>query len=206
MSVTLTLPYLHDLYNQINSEAFGNRLPPILICIGRATRQLGCFVYPINIKGSRADHLRRCKIRISSAFNLPHESYRDTLAHEMIHLYLWLAGVNETHHGPTFRRMMRDINQRCGYHIEVSSRMGQNPAQAPARPVRSYFAILNWRDGERTITRMATTFVFTFHRAISGSPDILSVEWYASNAPWLRRFPAVRTLQFYTLPPAAYAN
>ncbi|MDE6300171.1 MAG: SprT-like domain-containing protein [Muribaculaceae bacterium] len=198
----ITQIYLNNLYEEINQEAFQGRLPDVLIQIGKATRQLGCFIYPVNINGSPMNNIHLCRIRISRAFNRTHEDYRDTLAHEMIHMYLWLAGVKETHHGPTFVRMMKDINSRCGYNISVSVRGGEAPADQ--RPTKSYLAVVNWRDGQRTLTRVASTYVFEFHKAVTRCPGFKSIDWYGSTDGWFRRYPAVRTLKFFKITPDDY--
>ncbi len=202
MNVSLTLPYLINLYNEINHDAFGNRLPRVNLHIGNASRQLGCFVYPLHTTGPRINNLNRCKIRISNAYCRTHNDYRDTLAHEMIHMYLWLAEVEETHHGPTFVRMMNEINQRCGYNMSVSSHERIDPSEYNIS--KSYFAIVNWRDGQRTITRMASTFVFEFHRAVTRYPDFKSIEWYGTLDGWFRRYPSVRTVKFFNISPEEY--
>ena len=198
MIITPTLLYLTNLFNEINNTAFAGQLPGVRIELGRATRQLGCFVYPIHINGRPIDNIHRCKIRISTAFQRTHDEYRDTLAHEMVHMYLWLAGVEETHHGPTFIRMMNEINQRCGYNMQVSVRRDSDRT-AEAAPAKSYIVEVNWRDGMRTITRVAQTFIFDFKRILDNTSDIAHYQWYGTTDGWFRRYPAVRTPKFFKI-------
>lgn len=195
--INLSLPYLYKLYDKINVEAFGGKLPRITLKIGRSARKLGCFRYPVSIPGTPAENLHRCIIIISNAFDRVHEDYRDTLAHEMIHAYIWLAAVKEPQHGPMFRKMMSDINERCGYNISVRTENYIGVSHESAR--KSCFVIIYWQNGSRTITRVASTYVFKFHKILTLQPYVETQEWYCSFDPWFGRYPAVRTPKFFRI-------
>lgn len=200
----INLPYLYKLYQEINREAFDSKLPSVLLEIGKATRQLGSFRYPMTVKGSRADNIHLCRIRISRAYARSAEDYRDTLAHEMIHFHIWLAGIREPQHGPTFTGLMNELNARCGYNISVKA-TDVAPVKRE-RLTRKFIVVVDWKDGMKTISRVTSTFVFEFHRILLANENVVRQEWFGSFDEWFDHFPAARTPRFFKLSQEDYES
>ena len=123
-----TLPFLQQKFDELNTLIFAGRLPHVPLLLGNANSYLGqCLSTKERRQGGKVVHTN-FRLRFSQRHDLTPQEWEDVLIHEMIHLCI---GVNtwqdRSPHGPLFRRMMDDINQRFGRHVAISHR--QMPTQ-----------------------------------------------------------------------------
>ncbi|MBI2867987.1 MAG: SprT-like domain-containing protein [Chloroflexi bacterium] len=89
---------LHPLYNELNRRYFGGKLPRYHV---EWSNRL--------VSTAGRAYLGAGRIRLSRIY---HECYPDdvaeTLAHEMVHVWLWHRGV-PADHGPEFRAKLREL-------------------------------------------------------------------------------------------------
>ena len=100
---------------------FGGLLPPLPIRLGKARTRLGSLGYSVRRRLFRKRELFNFHMRFSTLFDLPQNVWEDIIIHEMIHYHLALTRQQDrTPHGPNFRRMMKDINERYGREVRIS--------------------------------------------------------------------------------------
>lgn len=78
---------LFVIWTELNEKHFGGRLEPVPIRVTRSRRTYGYFNAPNN--GGQPS------IRISTVLADTAELVRDTMAHEMIHQALYVAGAED---------------------------------------------------------------------------------------------------------------
>lgn len=122
----LTAEMLHSMHDRLNAELFDGILRRVQIIVGRSVKRLGEYSYRLPHRfrgmfrsmssGEKANFVRsRSRITISSVRVLDAERAERVLAHEMIHQWVLEERVLERglkleHHGPCFRRKMREVN------------------------------------------------------------------------------------------------
>ncbi|MDE6295623.1 MAG: SprT-like domain-containing protein, partial [Muribaculaceae bacterium] len=114
--------FVKERVSHFNKLIFGGELPEIRIMISTSGSTLGTFSHP-RIKGRPTiSDISRCVLRISNRYDLSETEIEDTIIHELIHYYIWLSGIhNETPHGESFMRLMKNINKKFGRNISVRS-------------------------------------------------------------------------------------
>ena len=119
----ITLNFITSRFEEYNHLMFGGVLPPLPIKLGRARTRLGslCYSYKRGWLGLGKKEIYNLHMRFSTYYDLSQEMWEDIIIHEMIHYYLITTKQQDrTPHGPNFRRMMREINQKFGRNIRVS--------------------------------------------------------------------------------------
>ena len=119
----ITLNFITNRFEEYNRLMFGGVLPPLPIKLGRARTRLGslCYSYKRGLFGLGKREIYNLHMRFSTYYDLSQEMWEDIIIHEMIHYYLITTKQQDrTPHGPNFRRMMKDINQKFGRNIRVS--------------------------------------------------------------------------------------
>jgi hypothetical protein len=138
------------------------------------------------------------KIRINelvmSMFNsVTYKQFRDTLAHEMIHVYWLMRGVDDGH-GPRFISKMNEINAK-GFNVSIKAE-GDFEVSSKIRGRRMVFVILDIR-GERRIIVMSEGVYEKHGMALMKSLQYFinlgfikpgSYNFYVSSDPQLLKF------------------
>ncbi len=202
-------------FRRFRDTIFRCPLPEPKFALTRAATFRGKFVYR-----RVGDRILSPEIRLSLNFNLPRREWEDVLIHEMIHYVIALQGVRETSHGPTFRRMMADINSRFGRNIAISHR-AENPAaggpSAPSSspspsmpkpwqpgdgtiPRRNYICVACLADGRLGLFRAAATRLFKVWDLMKGFPQVKQWRWIGSMEPAFARIPKSLNGALYILP------
>lgn len=124
MNNNLCLNKIKSLVNQINQECFNNQLIidfPILI--SNTSKAAG------DVRGSCKKFLgevvsiKVTSLRISKNFQWTDAELKNTIAHELIHVYeIQVLKIND-HHGYHFVNKMNEINKISGYNVTVKHRM-----------------------------------------------------------------------------------
>ena len=104
-----TIAQMNKWFNEFNSVVFANVLPLVPISFTNTRRQLGQFYW-----GSR----HGIGIKISLFYDRTEDQYRNTLLHEMCHLYCYHQGWRNEHHGPNWVAIARKATRITGLKIQ----------------------------------------------------------------------------------------
>lgn len=125
---------LQDEYNKLNALLFNGKLKPVEMIWNSRRSSHGV------VKAQRnrsTGEIRIKSLGVSKFLDVPYKVFKDTLAHEMIHVYLLQQGINDGH-GYRFKSEMSRINSMgLGFEVSVtrdSSSFGLSKhAQAKAK-------------------------------------------------------------------------
>lgn len=93
------LSLLRRWFDEFNERYFGGELPTVPLRITRARKYFGKLDYIETGKGNQRSHA----ILIAGKQSI--DDTRDTLLHEMVHLYIYTKGLDEQDdHGPNFKK------------------------------------------------------------------------------------------------------
>ena len=112
----LTLDFIRENFEKINQKHFGNELMMPRFEITHVKSYLGQYHWRYGYDGRLfADSV----IRISDMFDRTDEDIINTIAHEMIHLYIRQNKLRDTrpHHGTLFYSIANRLNREGGFHI-----------------------------------------------------------------------------------------
>lgn len=104
-----TLAQVTSWFNDYNNIVFDGKLPRVRISFNNTRRQLGQFYWGYNTG---------IGIKISLYYDLPEEEYRNTLVHEMCHLYCYERGWQNEHHGPRWKAVAKRASWITGMNIQ----------------------------------------------------------------------------------------
>lgn len=165
--------------------------------IGNSATKAGSFVFLRGVAAASRSPLD-CHIRISRCFDMPQDDLDDVFIHEMIHLYIWINGIEDTGpHGIRFREMMERINSTGGRHLTVKYELSPDVRESDMRQRHHYICITTFSDGTRGLTLCARTRIFEIYRKFQMWPGLLRMEWYWSADPWWNRFRNSLTAKAY---------
>lgn len=206
------IQFMQDSFRRFNAEIFGGELPvpAFLLSNGRSFQGKCIFT-------RRGNTVCNPKIRLSICFDLPLREWEDVMIHEMLHLRIALIPeCKETPHGPTFMRMMREINSKFGRNLSVSyrepaassSQSSSSSSQSSSAsegiadgPIRRHYICLGVTPGGRPVVfRAAASRMFKVWDVQERFPDIKSRIWIGSLDPRLERIPKALEPRFYFLP------
>lgn len=138
------------------------------------------------------------EMRFSTGFDLPENEWEDVVIHEMIHLCIVAKGWKDSSsHGPLFRRLMQDINDRHGRNIVISTRATAEQLDADRRIRGHFLCIARFNDGRFGVAPIAKTRIFSLWDEYARIPNVVSIKWIGSTDPWFNRFPRAQTLKLY---------
>ncbi len=200
----ISLPLLKEKFDAFNRAIFQGCLPRIEIKLSRARKKAGSFNYKVsNILITRNAKCSNLSISISVCFNYTEQELEDVLIHEMIHYYIHYKQLPDSGpHGPTFKRIMNDINHRFNRHIKVSFRSGELSvdAQRPRRLVH-ILAVISFKDGTKglkVLTRVAPKII-AYYNSISRLPKVQKIELYGSTNVFFDSYPHSCSLRYHPI-------
>lgn len=200
-----TLPYLEQRFEHFNRLIFNSSLPPVPIELSRARTFAGVLVTKrkraLGVVVSTEYHLR-----VSTLFDLPQDELDDVLIHEMIHYYIAVRHMKDTSpHGTVFRRLMDDINSRHQRHITISHRStpAEREARTDTRAKWHVVALVTFRDGRTGIKVLPRIWqrIDQYRAAVAPNPDVVKLEFFLHNSPWLNRFPVSTAYRVHYVEP-----
>jgi hypothetical protein len=196
----LTLEFLNQKFDELNELCFGGALPKVSIRLSKARTYLGQLGFkrkrPLFGKTQYYDFV----LRISTRLEQTEEEIIDTLLHEMIHLYIASHQLKDSSsHGPVFRQMMNDLNQRFGRHITISHRKTKDELNQDTQRRQHLVCVSTLASGERGITIAAKSRLLLLWDQIPRIPEIVSQTWYVSYDPYFNRFPRALTPKVYRI-------
>ena len=114
--MALTLSFIAEQFDNINKKHFNNDLLKPRFEITHVKSYLGQYHWKYSYD-SRI--FRESVIRISDMFDRSESDITNTIAHEMIHLYIRQNKIKDTnkHHGRVFYSIADRLNREGGFHI-----------------------------------------------------------------------------------------
>ena len=104
-----TLTQIQTWFDQFNTQVFNGELPRVRISFTNTRRQLGQFYWG---RG------RGEGIKISLFWDRTEDQYRNTVLHEMCHLYCYMQGWMREGHGPRWKSIARHATEVTGLKIQ----------------------------------------------------------------------------------------
>ena len=195
---------LDDEYNKINKQLFGGQLPKVSMRWSNRKGNLG------HVKALVNRMTRDYKIRylaISSFHAMPYRVFKDTLAHEMIHIKQLSHGMQNydpsSPHGWSFQSEANRINSMgLGYKITISSEEKMGISDKAKENARALVAVILNIDGRNTLSvttpnvfasdadYLFNTFEHIIQRGKYRKVEIMAVE---SRNPELLKYKIQRT-------------
>ena len=105
------IPTVKDIqtwFNEFNESVFNNELPKVKMTITNTRRQLGQFYW-----GSG----RGIGIKVTAYYDAPVDDLRNTVLHEMCHLYCYWKGWLGEHHGKRWQKVAAYATKKTGLEI-----------------------------------------------------------------------------------------
>ena len=128
---TLTKSTLKTWFKEYNTEYFDGRLPFPTLNVKSCKSYLG-ICYP-----------KKRIINISTFYKRNERAYRETLLHEMIHLWNYCYDFNYMGHGKPFKRKANEINKKGGWNIQRCGDISAEEKQtASVKKKESVYAIV----------------------------------------------------------------
>lgn len=118
------------LINEVNQECFNNELIinfPIEIC---NTARTAAYISHTR-KTIFHPTMKVTKFAVSKNYQWTEEQLRNTVAHELIHVYITQKLNIKDCHGPYFKAKMAEINKNPKYHVTVRHNMKTTKEQNP---------------------------------------------------------------------------
>lgn len=106
--MTPTLSQLKTWFDAFNRTVFDGALPAVTLALSNTRTLLGQFQW--GPKGP--------VIKVSRFYDRTEEQYRNTLLHEMCHLYCYAQGWVNEHHGPRWKKIAAEATARTGLVIQ----------------------------------------------------------------------------------------
>lgn len=181
---------------------FANTLPHISIELSRSKTYLGALRFTKQRTPFGKEKYTDFQLVISTLFDHEEAEIEDAIIHEMIHLYIHHHHLHDkSTHGPVFRRIMADINQRFNRHVGITRQLTEEDMQSNTTATESIIGIATHRDGRTLLTRCAQTRMFEIHRAMMRTPDIDNIRWYRSFDNFFTRFPRSTVGKIFVIDP-----
>ena len=114
--IELTKNLMVELFNECNKEFFNNELPTIPLRLTGGRRTMGS----LSLDGITGQAL---SIQMSRRYFATRDEFKETMIHEMIHLYQSLV-YHKVDHGMSFRRVCDAISRMSGgkFNINIVTR------------------------------------------------------------------------------------
>jgi hypothetical protein len=106
--MTPTLEQLQEWFDEYNRDVFRGELPAVKLTFFNARRTLGQFYW-----GSG----RGVGIKVSLFYDRTEKQFRNTLLHEMCHLYCYCQGWLREHHGTRWKKVAANASRITGMEI-----------------------------------------------------------------------------------------
>lgn len=109
----LTKDLMTELFHECNREFFNNELPIIPLRLSSGRRTLGSL--SVDALSGKA-----VSLQMSRRYLATRDEFKETMIHEMIHLYQTLV-YNKADHGMSFRRVADAIRRMSGGKFDIKT-------------------------------------------------------------------------------------
>ena len=103
-----TISKVNEWFDEFNLKVFGGGLPKVKMTITNTRRQLGQFYW---------GNGRGIGIKISGYYDAPVDDLRNTVLHEMCHLYCYWKGWLHEGHGERWKKIAAYATKKTGLEI-----------------------------------------------------------------------------------------
>ena len=119
----ITVQKMKEVFAYCNKMYFGGKMARPKLSTGRSTYYVARVYCIPNYETRRCGGIR---IRFSEMYDFTEEELINIMCHEMIHLYLYRRFIIEKEeHGPRWRQMANELNEKYGLHITESANLKQ---------------------------------------------------------------------------------
>lgn len=191
--------FLRERFDFFNKKIFSPQLPDVQLKISNGKRSLGSFRHPRVRPASDARAIALCSISLSNVYDRDQAELEDVIIHEMIHYCVWLNRVNETAHGPEFRRLMNTINTHYGRNIKITENLPEEVKATDTRKKIHYVVTATMPDGNIAFACVAKSAIRTINQVLIQKG--LAPEWYVTLDPWFNNYPTIRTPKLFKITP-----
>lgn len=188
--------WLHASFDTFNRLYFDNALPRPRLSLSQSRTRLGSMSckHKLTWKGYRPC---RYAIHVSTYYNQTERQYQNVLLHEMIHYYIAYKGIADTSpHGKVFRQMMKNLNEKYGWEISVSSRMSERKSasvQSSATP--RLILLLEVQGRGHFVSVVNPKYASVMEHELQRLAEMKQYAWYQSTDAYFDSFPVVRSLR-----------
>lgn len=188
--------WLHASFDTFNRLYFNNALPCPRLSLSQSRTRLGSMSckHKLTWKGYRPC---RYAIHVSTYYNQTERQYQNVLLHEMIHYYIAYKGIVDTSpHGKVFRQMMKNLNEKYGWEISVSSRMSEaKPASVQSSATPRLILLLEVQGRGHFVSVVNPKYVAALEHELQRLSEVKQHAWYQSTDAYFDSFPVVRSLR-----------
>ena len=195
-TVVIDEAWLHASFDTFNRLYFDNALPRPRLSLSQSRTRLGSMSckHKLTWRGYKSYHYA---IHVSIYYNQTERQYQNVLLHEMIHYYIAYKGIVDTSpHGKVFRQMMKNLNEKYGWEISVSSRMSQTKTasvQSSATP--RLILLLEVQGRGHFVSVVNPKYASVMEHKIQGLAEVKQHAWYLSADAYFDSFSVVRSLR-----------
>ncbi len=188
--------WLHASFDTFNRLYFNNALPCPRLSLSQSRTRLGSMSckHKLTWKGYRSYHFA---IHVSTYYDQTERQYQNVLLHEMIHYYIAYKGIVDTSpHGKVFRQMMKNLNEKYGWKISVSSRMSETKSvcvQSSATP--RLILLLEVQGRGHFVSVVNPKYASVMEHELQRLSEVKQHAWYQSTDAYFDGFPVVRSLR-----------
>lgn len=189
-----TIPYIQQKFDEFNRQMFGGHLPRIPIVLSDAKTFLGQCAYQTRRLPSGETEHYNFRLRINTRIDLPEQELEDTIIHEMIHYHIGVNHLKDTSaHGPLFRSMMNDINERYGRHLTISHRSTKEQKEQAIDKRQRWHVVAvvemtNGKTGVKVLPRIVPR-ILNYYNKVGTSRMVRDIQLFMSNDAYFNRFP-----------------
>ena len=194
-----TLDFLEKGFDRFNNEIFSGELPRPLFHISSARSFMGQFKVECDKalfkRGKETYHLT-----LSDRYDLEERVLEDVVIHEMIHFLIRYRRIKDTSsHGPRFRELMNEINNRFGRQVTVSHRCTKEELEGDDMKAHSIVCLCTMTDGRELVCRVSQSKVFEIHRAFQEWDKVAEERWYWVYGSYFNRYRRVLTPRLFSV-------
>ena len=195
-TVVIDEAWLHASFDTFNRLYFDNALPRPRLSLSQSRTRLGSMSCKLKLtwKGYRP---YQYAIHVSTYYHQAERQYQNVLLHEMIHYYIAYKGIVDTSpHGKVFRQMMKNLNEKYGWEISVSSRMSQTkPASVQSSATPRLILLLEVQGRGHFVSVVNPKYAAVMEHKIQGLVEVKQHAWYQSTDAYFDSFSVVRSLR-----------
>lgn len=195
-TVVIDEAWLHASFDTFNRLYFDNALPRPRLSLSQSRTRLGSMSckHKLTWRGYKS---YQYAIHVSTYYNQTERQYQNVLLHEMIHYYIAYKGIVDTSpHGKIFRQMMKNLNEKYGWEISVSSRISEaKPASVQSSATPRLILLLEVQGRGHFVSVVNPKYVSVMEHELQRLSEVKQHAWYLSSDAYFDSFPVVRSLR-----------
>jgi len=191
-------------FNNLNSQLFGSQIKIVPMRWNTSKSAHGKVRARMTKRGNDIVKIETIDLTLSKFFDIPYKFFKDTLAHEMIHLYLLQQNINDNH-GPKFIAEMDRINKMgLGFNINVRNEIPFAVSQQNITKPKDLVFLMFKKSGDQNLNLSVMNYatykkegklisdIFVYNVNKSKYSDV-NGEFYRTSSPALLRYSIQRS-------------